>query len=119
MTENQRMVIAINGQCRRIMVAMPHRHGGVASMLVALGDANVEVIAIAPSGDDTGVYQLTLGEGSQGAAELLAGMGCSILWSQAPPPAQLVRCRTHQKAAATSTAASTTNSPASMPWNTQ
>jgi hypothetical protein len=57
---------------------MPQRHGGVAGILVALGDANIEVIAIEPEADNPGVFQLMLRESSQGAVELLQAMGCSV-----------------------------------------
>ena len=46
----------------RIMVTMPHPHGGVASMFAALREAGIEVIRIEPRGGRAGIYQLIVSD---------------------------------------------------------
>lgn len=61
-----------------IVVAAPHRHGGVASMLVALGNANVDVSHIEPPVDGSGIYRLTVGDDPHLAIAILEGIGWRV-----------------------------------------
>lgn len=71
-------MLAVDVNDCHIMVAMPRRHGGVAGMLVALGDADVAVSRIEPRGAETGIYRLTVGRPSRLAVRILEGIGCQV-----------------------------------------
>jgi hypothetical protein len=55
-----------------------HGHGGVASILVALGDARIEVSRIEPQGDDCGMYRLIVSGSPELAVRILEGIGCQV-----------------------------------------
>jgi DNA-binding PadR family transcriptional regulator len=61
-----------------IVVAMPHRHGGVARMLVALEDAGLGVSRIEPRAGQTGMYRLTANGSPELAVRILEGIGCRV-----------------------------------------
>jgi DNA-binding PadR family transcriptional regulator len=65
------------GDCD-IVVAMPHRHGGVARMLVALEEAGLGVSRIEPRVGQTGMYRLTAKGSPELAARVLEGLGCRV-----------------------------------------
>jgi hypothetical protein len=68
-----------------LVVGLPHRHGGIASMLVALEDAGLGVSWIQPRVGEPGTYRLTV-KGSVGiAATILEGMGCKVTPSPYAP----------------------------------
>jgi hypothetical protein len=63
----------------RIMVTMPHRHGGVASMVAALREAAIQVIRIEPRASHTGVYHLIVSDRQRLAMSILEEIGCQAL----------------------------------------
>jgi hypothetical protein len=60
------------------MVAPPHRWDGVANMLIALGDARIEVTKVEARIDEHGRYLLTVTETPELAARILEGIGCQV-----------------------------------------
>jgi hypothetical protein len=62
----------------QITVTPPLRSDGVASMLVALGDAGIGVTQVVPTNDDTGMYRMTVNVSSTLAAKVLIGIGCVV-----------------------------------------
>jgi hypothetical protein len=71
-------MLAIDVRDCHLTVSTPHRHGGVASMLVALGDARIEVSRIEPRGGDSGMYRLTVSDSPELAVRILEGIGCRV-----------------------------------------
>jgi hypothetical protein len=71
-------MLAIDVTDCHLTVSTPHRHGGVASMLVALGDARIEVSRIEPRGGDCGMYRLTVSDSPELAVRILEGIGCQV-----------------------------------------
>ena len=71
-------MLAIDVRDCHLTVSPPHRHGGVASILVALGDARIEVSRIEPRGDDCGMYRLTVSDSPELAVRILEGIGCQV-----------------------------------------
>ncbi len=62
------------------MVAVPPRHGGVAGIVVALGNAKIEVTRIEPRGSDGGeTYRLTVIDRAGLAVAVLEELGCRII----------------------------------------
>jgi hypothetical protein len=62
-----------------LIVAMPHRHGGVASMLAALRHAEIKVTRIEPRGyDGDGMYRVTVSHRPRLAVVILEGVGCRV-----------------------------------------
>jgi hypothetical protein len=61
-----------------LMVASPHRQDGVANMLIALGDARIEVTKVEARIDESGRYLLTVTETPELAARILEGIGCQV-----------------------------------------
>jgi hypothetical protein len=78
-------MLAIDGRDSDLVVAMPHRHGGVARMLVALEDAGLRVNWIQPRIGEPGMYRLTLKGIAATAVTILEGMGCRVSPSPSPP----------------------------------
>ena len=68
-----------------LMVVMPHRHGGVAGILVALGDAGLAVSRIEPRMGEAGMYLLTVQGRAEIAVSILEGFGCTVTPSPYPP----------------------------------
>ena len=71
-------MLAIDVRDCHLTVITPHRHGGVASILVALGDARIEVSRIEPQGDDCGMYRLTVSGSPELAVRILEGIDCQV-----------------------------------------
>ena len=71
-------MLAIDVRDCHLTVSTPHRHGGVASMPVALGDAKIEVSRIEPRGDESGMYRLTVSDSPELAVRILEGIGCQV-----------------------------------------
>ncbi len=71
-------MLAIDVMDRDIMVATPHRHGGVARMLAALQAAGLRVIRIEPRHDERGMYRLTLNDSPELAVRILEKLGCRV-----------------------------------------
>ena len=53
-------MLAVDVRDSDLVLAMPHRHGGVARMLVALEDAGLGVSRIEPRIGEAGMYRLTV-----------------------------------------------------------
>jgi hypothetical protein len=47
-------------------------------MLVALGEARIEVSRIEPRGDDWGMYRLAVSDSAELAVRILEGIGCQV-----------------------------------------
>ena len=69
-------MLAIDVRNSDIILAMPHRQGGVASMLVALKDAGLGVSRIEPRIGETGMYRLMVNDNAEVAVRILEGIGC-------------------------------------------
>jgi DNA-binding PadR family transcriptional regulator len=78
-------VLAIDARDSDLMLVMPHRHGGVASMLVALEDAGLGVSRIEPRIGEAGTYRLTVQGREEVAVTILEGIGCTVTPSPYPP----------------------------------
>jgi hypothetical protein len=70
-------MLAIDVKDCHLTVSTPHRHG-VATTLVALGDARIEVSRIEPRGDEGGMYRLTVSDSPELAVRILEGIGCQV-----------------------------------------
>jgi DNA-binding PadR family transcriptional regulator len=68
-----------------LVLAMPHRHGGVAHMLVALEDAGLGVSRIEPRIGEAGVYRLTVNGNAESAVRILERLGCRVSAAPYPP----------------------------------
>jgi GNAT superfamily N-acetyltransferase len=74
-------ISTVDGRDNNIVVAPPHRNDGVAMMLLALGDAGIEICHIEPRVDDNGLYRLTVNDSSDLTVRILEGIGCQVgLW---------------------------------------
>ena len=71
-------MLAIDVRDTDIVVATPHRHGGVARMLAALHAAGLKVIQIEPRINETGMYRLTLSDSPDIAVRVLKAIGCRV-----------------------------------------
>jgi hypothetical protein len=84
-------MLAIDIRDCDILVTTPHRHGGVARMLVALEDAGLGVSRIEPRIGETGMYRLRAMGSPEIAVRILEGIGCRVtpqLRQESPcPPA--------------------------------
>jgi hypothetical protein len=78
-------MLAIDVRDSDLVVAMPHRHGGVARMLVALEDAGLGVSWIQPRIGEPGMYRVTVKGSAAIAMTILEGMGCRVTPSPYPP----------------------------------
>jgi hypothetical protein len=78
-------MLAIDVRDSDLLLAMPHRHGGVAHMLVALEDAGLGVSRIEPRIGETGMYRLTVKGSAEIAVGILEGIGCTVSPSPYPP----------------------------------
>jgi DNA-binding PadR family transcriptional regulator len=78
-------MLAIDVSHSDLLLAMPHRHGGVAHMLVALEDAGLGVSRIEPGIGETGMYRLTVKGSAEIAARILEAIGCTLSPSPYPP----------------------------------
>jgi hypothetical protein len=71
-------MLAIDVRDCDIVVTTPHRHGGVAWMLVALEDAGVGVSQIEPRIGEPGMYRLRARGSPEIAVRILEGIGCRV-----------------------------------------
>ena len=78
-------MLAIDVRDSDLMLVVPHRHGGVAGMLVALEDAGLGVSRIEPRIGDAGMYRLTVRGSAEIAVTILEGIGCLVIPSPHPP----------------------------------
>ena len=78
-------MFAIDIRDSDLVVVVPQRHGGVAGMLVALGDAGLAVSRIEPRIGEAGVYLLTVQGKAEIAVTILEGFGCTVTQSPYPP----------------------------------
>ena len=78
-------MLAIDITDSDLVLAMPHRHGGVADMLMALEDAGLGVSRIEPRTGEAGMYRLSVKGSAETAVRVLEGMGCRITPSPYPP----------------------------------
>jgi hypothetical protein len=78
-------MFAIDVRDSDLMVVMPHRNGGVAGMLVALGDAGLAVTRIEPRIGEAGMYLLTVQGNAEIAVTILEEFGCTVTPSRYPP----------------------------------
>jgi len=78
-------MLAIDVTDSDLMVVMPHRHGGVAGMLVALEDAGLGVSRIEPRAGEAGMYRMTVHGSAEIAVTILEGIGCTVAASPYPP----------------------------------
>ena len=69
-----------------LIVTMPHRRGGVASVLAALGHEEIEVTRIEPRGyDGGGMYRLAVRRRPRLAVVILEGLGCRVTGPASDP----------------------------------
>ena len=78
-------MLAVDVRDADLILAMPHRHGGVARMLVSLEDAGLGVSRIEPRIGETGTYRLTVKGSLELAVRILEGIGCRVTRSPYPP----------------------------------
>jgi hypothetical protein len=71
-------MLAIDIRDCDIVVTTPHRHGGVARMLVALEDAGLGVSHIEPRIGETGTYRLRANGSPEIAVRILERIGCRV-----------------------------------------
>jgi len=71
-------MLAIDFRDSVLVLAMPHRHGGVARMLVALEEAGLGVSQIQPRIGEAGMYRLTVQGSAERAVTILEGLGCRV-----------------------------------------
>jgi hypothetical protein len=78
-------MLAIDVTGSDLMLVVPHRHGGVAGMLIALEDAGLGVSRIVPRYGEAGMYRLTLRGKAEVAVTVLEAIGCTVSPSPYPP----------------------------------
>ena len=78
-------MLAIDITDSDLVLAMPHRNGGVADMLMALEDAGLGVSRIEPRIGEAGMYRLSVKGSAEIAVRVLEGMGCRVTPSPYPP----------------------------------
>ncbi len=81
-------MLAIDIRDSDLVLAMPHRHGGVACMLVALEEAGLGVSQIQPRTGETGMYRLTVHGSAERAVRTLERIGCRV--APYPPGVRLI-----------------------------
>jgi hypothetical protein len=78
-------VFAVDPRACHITIAVPP-HGGVASIVVALGNARIDVTRIEPCGDGgSEMYRLTVLDRRRLAVTILEEVGCRIVGPVADP----------------------------------
>jgi hypothetical protein len=77
-------MLAIDVTDSDLMLVMPHGHGGVAGMLVALEDAGLGVSRIESRMGEAGLYRLTVHGRAETAVTILEGIGCTVTPSPYP-----------------------------------
>ena len=78
-------MLAIDAGESDFVLVMPHRHGGVASLLLALEDAELGVSSIEPRVGEAGIYRLIVKGSAEIAVRILEGIGCRVTPSPYPP----------------------------------
>ena len=78
-------MLAVDVRDSDLILAMPHRHGGVARMLVALEEAGLGVSRIEPRTGEAGMYRLSVKGSTEIAVRILEGIGCRVTPSPYPP----------------------------------
>ena len=78
-------MLAVDVTDSDLVLVMPHRHGGVARMLVVLEDAGLGVSRIEPRIGEAGMYRLTVNGNAEIAVRVLEGIGCRVSSSPYPP----------------------------------
>jgi DNA-binding PadR family transcriptional regulator len=78
-------MLAIDIRDSDLVLATPHRRGGVADMLMALEDAGLGVSRIEPRIGEAGMYRLSVKGSAEIAVRVLEGMGCRVTPSPYPP----------------------------------
>jgi hypothetical protein len=78
-------MLAIDVRDSDLVLAIPHRHAGVADMLMALEDAGLGVSRIEPRTGEAGVYRLSVKGSADIAVRILESMGCKVTPSPYPP----------------------------------
>ena len=78
-------MLAVDVRDSDLILAMPHRHGGVARMLVALEEAGLGVSRIEPRTGEAGMYRLSVKGSAEIAVSILEGIGCRVTPSPYPP----------------------------------
>ena len=78
-------MLAVDVRDSDLILAMPHRHGGVACMLVALEEAGLGVSRIEPRTGEAGMYRLSVKGSAEIAVRILEGIGCRVTPSPYPP----------------------------------
>jgi DNA-binding PadR family transcriptional regulator len=78
-------MLAVDVRDSDVILAMPHRHGGVARMLVALEEAGLGVSRIEPRTGEAGMYRLSVKGSAEIAVRILEGIGCRVTPSPYPP----------------------------------
>ncbi|HXL60509.1 MAG TPA: hypothetical protein VN959_07510 [Mycobacterium sp.] len=78
-------MLAVDVRDSDLVLAMPYRHGGVASMLMALEDAGLGVSRIEPRIGEAGMYRLTVKGSAETAVGILEAIGCRVTPSPYPP----------------------------------
>jgi DNA-binding PadR family transcriptional regulator len=78
-------MLAIDVTDSDLMLVMPHRHGGVAGMLIALEEAGLGVTRIEPRSGEVGMYRLTVQGRAEAAVTILEAIGCTVTPSPYPP----------------------------------
>lgn len=72
-------MLAIDIRDCDILVTTPHRHGGIARMLLALEDAGLGVSQIEPRIGETGMYRLRAKGSQEIAVRILEAIGCRVI----------------------------------------
>jgi len=75
-------MVIVGAQRRRIVVALPLGSEAVADMLIALGEAGIEVSQLGRSADDDSVFSLTVTGSPHLAGSILESIGCTIIRQQ-------------------------------------
>jgi len=78
-------MLAMDGRNSHLVVAPPHRSDGVADMLIALGDARIEVTKVEARLDESRRYLLTVTDTPELAARILEGIGCQVDRTETTP----------------------------------
>jgi hypothetical protein len=76
-------MVAIGASKRRMVVDLPLGSEAVANMLIALGEAGIEVSRLGRSADNNGAFSLTVNGSPHLAEAILESIGCTIIRQQA------------------------------------
>jgi hypothetical protein len=76
-------MVVVGAERRRMVVALPLGSEAVADMLIALGEAGIEVSQLGRSADDNGAFSLTVNGSPHLAGSILESIGCTVIRQQA------------------------------------